>query len=250
MSESHGGSEFKFKAALREGGGSAFATYRNLCYGKASLGHVLLAELIVLLASGLPGGLGLWLRQKLYPLLFRKTGRKVVFGRNLTVRHARKITLGDGVVIDDNAVLDAKGDGNAGITVGNGVYIGRNTIVYCKNGDIRLGDGVNISSNCQIFSSNEVEIGPGTVIAAFTYILSGGQYDVHDRATPFAEQSGMVTRGPTRIGANNWLGAGVVVVDGAKTGEHCVIGAGAVVTGEIPAHRLAVGVPARVMKEI
>ena len=250
MSESDSGGEFKFKAAIQEGRTSAFAAYRNLCYGRTSLWYVVKSELIVLLTSGIPGALGLWLRQKLYPSLFRKTGRGVVFGRNLTLRHAHKIELGDHVVIDDNGVLDAKGDSNEGITVGNGVYLGRNTIVYCKNGNIRLGDGVNVSSNCQIFSSNEVSIGPQTVIAAYVYILGGGQYDVHDRATPFAAQSGMITRGPTRIGANCWLGAGVVVVDGVSIGEHCVVGAGAVVTGDLPADRLAVGVPARAVREI
>lgn len=250
MSEPSSGGEYKFKAAIRDGQGSAFAAYRNLCYGDTSLWYVIKSELIVLLTSGMPGALGLWLRQKLYPSLFRKTGRQVVFGRNLTLRHAHKIALGDHVVIDDNAVLDAKGDRNEGIAVGNGVYVGRNTIVYCKNGNIRLGDGVNVSSNCQIFSSNEVSIGPQTVIAAYVYVLSGGQYDVHDRATPFAEQSGMMTKGPTRIGANCWLGAGVVVVDGVAIGEHCVVGAGAVVTGDVPDNRLAVGVPARVVREI
>ena len=61
------------------------------------------------------------------------------FGRHLTLRHAHKIRLGQGVVIDDNGVLDAKGDGNRGIVLGNRVYVGRNTIIYCKNGDIHIG---------------------------------------------------------------------------------------------------------------
>ena len=173
--EASGGGDFKFKATMREGKTSAFAAYRNLYYGKASLGYVFRAELLALLVSGIPGALGLWLRQKLYPGLFKKVGRKVVFGRNVTLRHAHKIELGDHVVIDDNCVLDAKGTDNQGIAIGNGAYVGRNTIVYCKNGNIRLGDGVNVSSNCQIFSSNEVEIGAGTVVAAFTYVLGGGQ---------------------------------------------------------------------------
>ena len=41
-----------------------------------------------------------------------------------------------------------------GITIGNGVFIGRNTILSCKNGDIALGDGANIGFNCEVFSAS------------------------------------------------------------------------------------------------
>jgi small conductance mechanosensitive channel len=49
------------------------------------------------------------------------------------------------VIIDDNCLIDAKGDRNAGIEIGSNVYIGRNTTVYCKNGDIRIGDNVTVA---------------------------------------------------------------------------------------------------------
>jgi acetyltransferase-like isoleucine patch superfamily enzyme len=51
------------------------------------------------------------------------------------LRHPHKI-IGDNVVIDDLCCLDAKGTDNRGITIGNGVFVGRNTILSCKNGDI------------------------------------------------------------------------------------------------------------------
>jgi len=244
------GEDFKIKEAMKAGGRSAFRVYRDIYYGNTSLWHVIKSELIVTLTAGLSGALGLLLRQWLYPGLFKQCGRKAVFGKNLTLRHAHKISLGNRVVLDDNSVVDAKGESNHGIILGDDVYVGRNTIIYCKNGDITIGPSVNISSNCQLFSSNQLTIGPQTVIAAFTYILSGGQYDYKDRTKTFAEQTGMNTRGPTVIGPNCWLGAHVVIVDGAIIGEHCVIGAGAVVTGEIPPDRLAVGTPAKVVKII
>jgi acetyltransferase-like isoleucine patch superfamily enzyme/membrane-bound metal-dependent hydrolase YbcI (DUF457 family) len=238
---------FKTKS-LREGG--AFAAYKRVQYGPVGLGYILWAEFLAMFVGPIPGALGLLLRKWLYPSLFKSCGSGVVFGRNLVLRHARKISLGDNVTIDDDVVLDAKGDGNRGIDIGNGVYIGRRTIVYCKNGNIRLGDKVNISSNCQIFSGNDLEIGAGTVVAAFAYLLSGGQYDVSAKAAPFAEQTGMEVRGPTIIGENNWLGAGVVVVDGVRTGPHVVVGAGAVLTSDLPDDSLAVGVPAKVMRNL
>jgi len=236
--------EYKVKDAMSGSRKSAFRTYRDIYYGDSSLGYVIKAELITTITCGLSGALGLFLRQKLYPCLFKQCGRKVVFGKNMTLRHAHKIKLGNNVVLDDQTVVDAKGESNEGITIGDDVYVGRNTIIYCKNGNITLENQVNISSNCQLFSSNELRVGAQTVIAAFTYLLSGGQYDICDRATPFAQQSGMITRGPTIIGPNCWLGAGVVVVDGVQIGTHCVIGAGAVVTKDVPDDHVALGVPA------
>jgi acetyltransferase-like isoleucine patch superfamily enzyme len=129
------------------------------------------------------------------------------------------------------------------------VFIGRGSIIYCKNGDILLKAGVNISSNCTIMSSNKLTVGAGTIMGAYTYLLSGGEYDYTD-GTPFAQQSGSKTKGELVIGPNGWLGARVTVLDGASIGEHCVIGAGAVVNKPIPAHSLAVGVPARVIKSL
>lgn len=232
---------------VKDAKGGAFAAYRSLMYGEQGLGRVALGELLTLLLSGIPGALGLFLRGVFYPLLFPDIGKKVVFGRNLTLRHAHKIRLGDRVVIDDNAVLDAKGSGNRGLELGSGVYIGRNSIVYTKGGRIRLGDNVNLSSNCQVFSSNDLEIGDGTMVGAYSYILSGGEYDVHS-PVPFAEQSGMETKGPLRIGNNCWLGARVTVLDGVSVGEHSVLAAGAVVTTSFPEGSVIGGVPARALK--
>ncbi|MGA0368013.1 MAG: acyltransferase [Kiritimatiellia bacterium] len=232
---------------IKEDGGGAFAKYRKYYYGDQSLGRLILSELLSFLIGSMPGAAGLFLRMKLYPRLFGSCGRKVVFGRNLTLRHAHKIFLGDQVVIDDNVVLDAKGESNQGIRIGDGVYIGRNSIVYCKGGDLELGKRVNISSNCQIFSSNQLRIGDGTMIGAYSYLLSGGEYDRHS-GVPYADQSGMETQGPLQIGANCWLGARVTVLDAASVGDHCVLAAGAVVTQSFPDHSLLGGVPARLLE--
>lgn len=55
---------------------------------------------------------------------------------------------------------------------------------------------------------------------------------------------------PITLGGNVWLGGGVIVCPGATIGDNSVIGAGAVVTGDIPANVVAVGNPARVVREI
>ena len=244
------GPAVKVKDLMRDTRRSAFRKYRDVCYGDVGLWRVIKAEVLTLCVGGMPGAAGLFLRSKLYRGLFRKAGRSLVIGRNVTLRHAHKISLGDNVVLDDNCVLDAKGDTNRGIVIEDNVFIGRNTIIYCKNGDINIGRNVNISSNCQIMSSNRLTIGADTVVAAFCYFLSGGEYDFMDTARKFSEQSGMVTHGELRIGCNCWIGAGVLVLDAACIGDHCVVGAGAVVTKPIPRDSLAVGVPARVLRQL
>jgi acetyltransferase-like isoleucine patch superfamily enzyme len=230
-------------------GRSAFAAYRRMVHGDVSLAVALRNELVQAFCGDTPGALGLFLRAKLYPRMFAAAGRGCVFGRGLTLRHPHKIRLGERVVIDEHAVLDAKGEGNRGIELGNRVFVGRGSIVYCKGGDIVFEDDVNLSSNCQVFSCGSLTVKRDTVIGAFTYLLNGGEYDYRD-AAPFARQSGANSRGPTVVGENNWLGARITVLDGVRTGAHCVFAAGAVVTKDVPDHSLCAGVPARILRSI
>ncbi|MDP3980823.1 MAG: acyltransferase [Chlamydiota bacterium] len=230
--------------------GSKLKQYGELVVGSANFWVILKFELITLLFSWIPGAFGLGLRSFFYPFLFKKVGKGVVFGKSLTLRHPHKIELGDSVVIDDDCLLDAKGSLNQGIVIENGAFIGRQSSIYGKNGYIRLGKNVNLGIGCILFSSNSITIGEGTLLAAHCYLLSGGNYQYGNTARPFIEQSGDLTQGPLEIGKNCWLGAKVVVLDHASIGDHCVIGAGAVVNQPIAEHSLAVGVPARVIKEI
>lgn len=239
----------KVKDVAADRKSSSARAYRRLNYGASSLGYVLMAEIVQTMFGGCPGAMGLFLRSKCYRWLFASVGRGVVFGRHVTLRHPHKIRIGDGVVIDDGAVLDAKGETNDGIRIGNNVYIGRRTIVYCKNGDIEIEDNVSLSSQCQVFSSNRLVIRHDTVIGSYSYLLSGGSYDAAD-PRPFSQQEGTASKGPLEIGPDAWLAAHVTVVDGASIGERCVIGAGAVVTHPVPDHSLAVGIPARVNRKL
>lgn len=238
----------KLKDAIG-GGSSAAAAYFAVTYGPMPRWKAVLFEIVQLFLSGVPGALGYALRGVFYPPFLGGCGRKVLFGRHVTLRHPTKIRLGDKVVLDDRSTLDAKGSDNVGITLGNGVFVGRNSTVYCKNGNVRIRDRASVSANCIVFSSNDLEIGPGTMIGSFSYLLSGGEYD-YASPVPYCEQSGTVTRGPLRVGADCWLGAHVTVLDAASIGDGSVVAAGAVVVSPVPPHSLAMGVPARAKKDI
>src|SRR6185436_17206812 len=99
----------------------------------------------------------------------------------------------DNVVLDDNCLIDAKGTSNAGIRIGSGVFIGRNSILSCKNGDIDLADGVNIGFNCEIFSASRVTVGARSLLAAYCYVI-GGDHDFSNTAQPVLDQDRKSTR--------------------------------------------------------
>ena len=229
---------------LSRPGVSARDKYAAMIVGKPGLGPLLKYEMVVMLSQSVPGALGLALRQSLYPLLLGACGRNVVFGQNVVLRHPHKIHIGDNVVVDDNCLVDAKGESNAGIRIGNGVFIGRNTILSCKNGNIDLADGSNIGFNCEIFSASRVRIGRNALVAAYCYLI-GGDHDFSDASRPVLDQA-RKSAGIT-VGDGAWLGAGAKLLDGVDIGANAVIGAGAVVRESVPERATAVGVPARVV---
>ena len=224
--------------------GSSRDKYASLVVGRPGLAALFKYELVVTLAQARAGALGLVLRKQLYPWLLGSCGRNVVFGQNVVLRHPHKIHIGSNVVIDDNCLLDAKGETNRGITIGEGVFVGRNSILSCKNGDIELKSAANIGFNCEVFSASRVTIGAGVLMAAYGYII-GGDHDFSDPARSVLDQPR--TSSGVTIGDGAWLGAGAKVLDGVSVGDHAVVGAGAVVRDNVPAHAVAVGVPARLV---
>lgn len=231
---------------LLKAGESKLRKYQRLVIGSTRLWDLVKYELTLLTVSWVPGALGLFLRSKLYPFLLEDCGRNVTFGTNVTLRHSNKISIGNNVVIDDNCVLDAKGTDNSGISIHDNVFIGRNTIIYCQNGDILIGENANIGSNCQIFSANNIIIGKNLLMGAYSYLIGGGHH-FDELDVPIIQQ-GRIAHG-IRLGQNIWVGAGVNILDGSIIGEGVIIAAGAVVKDKVPDFAIVGGIPARLIKD-
>jgi acetyltransferase-like isoleucine patch superfamily enzyme len=225
-------------------GVSAREKYSALVVGRPGLGALIKHEFVISVAQARAGALGLVLRKLLYPWLLGSCGRNVIFGQNVVLRHPHKIHIGSNVVVDDNCLLDAKGEGNRGIRIGDGVFIGRNTILSCKNGDIEVASGANIGFNCELFSASRVTVGHDVLIAAYSYVI-GGDHDFSDPTVSVLSQARKSSGVSIEPGA--WIGAGAKILDGVAIGEHAVIGAGAVVRESVAPYAVAVGVPARVV---
>ena len=226
-------------------GGSKFGKYSEFIVGKKGLGAFLKYEFLTCVFAYCPGAIGIFLRGIFYRFLFKKVGKGVSFGRNITVRHPHKIVIGNNVVIDDNCMLDAKGTSNTGIVIKDGVFIGRNTIIICKEGNITIEENTNIGFNSELCSANDLNIGKNNLISAYVFFVAGDHtYNVTDK--PIIEQAGR-SQG-INIGDNCWFGVKSTVFDGVNIGNDTIIGASAVVNSDIPPFSIAVGIPARVIK--
>ena len=151
-------------------------------------------------------------------------GERIFIPRTIEVRgnDRGKIVIGDDVTIDSGARLHVAND--ATLLVGNRVGIGPYNF---------------LNAFC------DLEIGDDTMLGPFVNINCADHGT--DRGRPMREQYG--TYAPVAIGSDCWLGAMVVVLKGVRIGNGAVIGAGSVVTKDIPEYTVAVGIPAKVIKE-
>ena len=113
---------------------------------------------------------------------------------------------------------------------------------------IDIGQGVFLNLGVMIASQQLVQIGDHCMLANGCFVSDAShRYDDPDKPVTW---QGFESKGPTRIGANCWLGANVVVASGVNIGERCVIGANSVVTKDVEAFTVAAGVPARAVRAV
>lgn len=110
---------------------------------------------------------------------------------------------------------------------------------------IKIGNNVSINRGCELYAAylakgGTITIGNNVVLGPHVKVFAGG----HDYTTINL----VVTAGPVVIHDFVWIGGNSTILPGVLVGEGAVIGAGSVVTGDIPAHTIAVGNPARVIK--
>jgi acetyltransferase-like isoleucine patch superfamily enzyme len=226
---------------------SAFRRYQELAIGNVSLYLFIKYELLTSLFGSFPGSVGFYLRKCFYRPLFKKMGKNVVFGRNINIRQPNKMELGENVAIADNCDLYPRGN-NGRISIGNNVIIGRNTIISTTDGFIEIGDNTLVSMNCVLGCwKTSLKLGANVIVAGNAWFASGGTHGFDRVDIPISAQEapgeGIVVEDDV------WLGVRVTVLDGCTIGRGSVIGAGAVVTKDIPEFSIAYGVPAKVVRK-
>lgn len=163
----------------------------------------------------------LWVKWLLNPLVFHH-GKKAVIRRQtvMNVSPINRFRLGTRSTIEEYSIVD------------NGV------------GDVIIGDYTRIGLRCTIIGP--VQIG-NHVILAQNIAISGLNHCYENPHLPIHQQG--VSTAPILIGDDSWIGANSVVTAGTHIGRHVVVGAGSVVTKDLPDYSIAVGNPAKVIKK-
>ncbi|MBI1797989.1 MAG: hypothetical protein HYR74_13190 [Candidatus Eisenbacteria bacterium] len=217
--------------------------YRRIFVGSDSLADLIRYELVAGLFGPMPGAAGYWLRARAYRALLASLGRGSAFGCGIALRSPGRIAIGDRVMIDDLAVLDAKGE-RSRIRLGNDILIGRNTILSCNDAVIEMDDLISIGPFCFFASKGGIRLGSGVSIGSGTHLMAGG----HVSEDPDAP---VLTQGRTALGIavedNVWIGSGVKVLDGVTIGRGSIVSAGSIVSKDVPEYSIVMGNPARVI---
>nr|WP_281352451.1 acyltransferase [Phytoactinopolyspora alkaliphila] len=131
------------------------------------------------------------------------------------------------------------------VVLGRWVHVGDETQLRAHEGTLRVGDkavfGRHSTVNCYL----DVEIGAATLVADFVHVTDF-DHRFHDRGVPIKDQG--IIKSPVRIGPDCWLGVKCTVLRGSHIGQGAVVGAHAVVRGEIPPFGVVGGVPASLIK--
>lgn len=148
-----------------------------------------------------------------------------------TIFNEKYISIGDDVLIGPGVALSA------------GMVPGQECL---SNPVVSIGDRCLIGRGSGIVGHFSIEIGNDVWTGHHVYITDQN-HGYKDVRRPISQQS--QPERPVKIGNGSWLGHGSVVLPGVTIGEHVVIGANAVVTKDIPAFSVAVGSPARVIRQ-
>ena len=162
--------------------------------------------------------------------------------------------------VGDNAYIMS----NIYVRGGQKIIIGNNFYCYwgvrietysCHNGmkfnpQIIIGNNVSINPDCHIGAINRIEIHDGVLMASLVFITDHFHGKINREDLLVSPQKRILfAKGTVIIKKNAWLGEGVAVMPGGTIGENSVIGANAVVTKDIPDNSIAVGIPAKVIKQ-
>jgi len=158
-----------------------------------------------------------------------------------------RLHLGRGCFIDEGVTIYAHSDGGQ-VRLGERVHLYRGTIIEVgAGGSVVIGDDTHIQASCNLkgflgslFIGRNIQIAPHCGFSPY-------EHNFEDRGKLIQEQ-GIRSAGDIVLEDDVWLGMGVNVLEGVCIGHGAVIGAGAVVTKDVPAYAVAVGVPARVVR--
>lgn len=180
-----------------------------------------------------------------YSSLTESQAHNCVLGKGSKIYPQAKInnspTRSESIVVGDNthvAGILSVWSNTGRIDIGSDSFIGEGTRVFAAM-HVVIGDRVQIAHNCNIFDCNVHSLDAEERHIEYLQNIQSGQIRMHD-----------LRENEVIIEDDAWLGACVIVLKGVRIGEGAIIGAGSVVTRDIPRYTVAVGNPARVIKSL
>lgn len=143
-------------------------------------------------------------------------------------------------------------EGEGRISVGSGVFVGPGCVLQTLDEGstavaLVIGDGSEIAGNCVLSAVSSVRLGRKVLFARNVYVSD--HIHAYDDARSAVLDQGVARVEPVEIADGAWLGQNVVVCPGVRIGRGAVVGANSVVLDDIPDYSLAVGAPARVVRD-
>jgi acetyltransferase-like isoleucine patch superfamily enzyme len=207
------------------------------------------AEVLQALLAWIPGIFGIGIRAFAYKVFLRCHGLPAIED-HVRINRSEDISLGRSVYIDHGVYLHG---GTGGLVIGDNSWVMNGCRLHVfnfrdmKQSGIRmgkrtfLGEASIMRGQGGIRVGDDVLFGPRTQVLAVDHVFT-------DPTKPIMDQ-GITAQGIV-IEDGCWIGAGAIVLDGVTIGRGSCVGAGAVVTKSLPPHSLAVGVPARVIRDL
>jgi acetyltransferase-like isoleucine patch superfamily enzyme len=149
------------------------------------------------------------------------------------------------VFLGRRVTLEAR-RGYGRLVIGRWVHIGSGNSIRCHEGTLRIGDKCVFGKDNTVNGYLDIEFGAATIVADWVYVCDF-DHVFDDVTVPIKDQG--IVKSPVRIGPDVWLGTKVTVVRGVTVGQGCVVAANAVVNRDLPPYAVAVGVPARVVRD-
>jgi len=226
------------KAGAREN----FWRYVERVTGERSLGKFIWQSTMLTLFSPFPTVVGSVLRGIAYKRVLGSVGSGCLIEKNVGFIVPQRIFLGDRVFISENSYLSVKGKGK--IVIKDNTQILRGCIFRAWDGEITIDESVYITDGVILYGRGGIEIGKYSGLGSHVKIYSS-EHTFEDPSVPIMLQGGV--RKKVIIGEDVHVYASAIVLAGVTIGNGAVIGAGAVVTKDIPSYSIAVGVPAKVI---
>jgi acetyltransferase-like isoleucine patch superfamily enzyme len=218
-----------------------FWTYVERATGERSLPRFFWQGLVLTTLYRLPTIWATVLRGIVYRSVLGGIGRSCLIEEDVRFQIPQRIFFGSRVFVGQYSYLDGQ---TSHLRLGDDVHLARFCTLRAGEGGIVVQDGAGINMRCFLDGNGGLEIGANTLLSPGVQVITGNHVS-DDPAVPIRFQG--TSYGKVSIGEDCWLGTNVVVLPGVTIGKGSVVGAGAVVTRDVPEYCVALGLPARVV---